>query len=79
MSKVYVLDANAVLALLLNTPGAARLEQVLREANRLNTPLLVSVVSWGEIFYLSWQGHGQRARPRNYGSPFPPSHRNCSD
>lgn len=63
MSKAYVLDANAVLSWLMNEPGVQKLEQLLREAHRLNAPLLLSVANWGEVFYLSWQRHGeQKAR-----------------
>lgn len=60
MNKTYVLDANAVLNLLLNEPGASRMEQLVREAHQLKNPLLVSVVNWGEVFYLSWQRHGEQ-------------------
>jgi len=61
MSKTYVLDANALLTLLMNTPGADRIEQLLREAERSGNHLLVSVANWGEVFYLSWQRHGEQA------------------
>ncbi|HLW86477.1 MAG TPA: type II toxin-antitoxin system VapC family toxin [Candidatus Sulfotelmatobacter sp.] len=61
MSKTYVLDASAVLSLLQNGPGASRMEQLLKEADRLSTPLLASVVNWGEVFYLSWQRHGEQS------------------
>jgi predicted nucleic acid-binding protein len=57
MSKTYVLDANALLDLLMNGPGAERVEHLLKEAQPA-TPLLVSVVNWGEVFYISWQRHG---------------------
>jgi ribonuclease VapC len=55
MNKTYVLDANALLALLANGPGADRVELLLKDADRVRVPLLVSVVNWGEVFYLSWQ------------------------
>jgi predicted nucleic acid-binding protein len=61
MSKTYVLDASAVLDLLDNGPGASRVEQLLKEADRLGSPLLASVANWGEIFYLSWQRHGEQS------------------
>jgi ribonuclease VapC len=60
MSKPYVLDANALLALLVNGPGAERVERLLRGA-RPATPLLVSAVNWGEVFYISWQRHGEES------------------
>jgi predicted nucleic acid-binding protein len=61
MSKTYVLDASAVLKLLTGEPGARRVEQLVREADRLRTPMLASVAHWGEVFYLSWQRHGEQA------------------
>ncbi len=61
MNRTYVLDASAVLSLLTAGPGAGRIEQLVREADRLRTPLLVSVANWGEVFYLSWQRHGEQS------------------
>ena len=60
MSKTYVLDANALLDLLANGPGAERVEHLLKAA-RPATPLLVSAVNWGEVFYISWQRHGEES------------------
>jgi len=60
MNKTYVLDASALLDLLENGPGAGRTEYMLKEAERLGNPLLASVVNWGEVFYLSWQRHGEQ-------------------
>jgi predicted nucleic acid-binding protein len=60
VSKTYVLDANAILDLLVNGPGAERVEHLLKDA-RPATPLLVSVVNWGEVFYISWQRHGEES------------------
>jgi len=61
MNKTYVLDASAVLSLLTGEAGADRIEQLLREADRLRAPLLASVANWGEVFYLSWQRHGEQS------------------
>jgi len=60
MNKTYVLDANALLDLLVNGPGAERVERLVRDA-RPATPLLVSAVNWGEVFYISWQRHGEES------------------
>jgi predicted nucleic acid-binding protein len=60
MSKTYVLDANALLALLVNGSGAERIECLLRGA-RADAPLLISAVNWGEVFYISWQRHGEES------------------
>jgi predicted nucleic acid-binding protein len=59
--KTYVLDASAILVLLDNRPSARRIQQLLEEATGLNTTLLASVVNWGEVFYLSWQRHGEQS------------------
>jgi predicted nucleic acid-binding protein len=59
--KTYVLDTSALLALLDNRPGARRIQQLLEAATRLNTPMLASVVHWGEVFYISWQRHGEQS------------------
>jgi predicted nucleic acid-binding protein len=60
MSKAYVLDASALLDLLVNGPGAERVERLLKEVQPA-TPLLVSAVNWGEVFYISWQRHGEES------------------
>ena len=60
MNKTYVLDANTLLDLLVNGPGAERVERLVRDA-RPATPLLVSAVNWGEVLYISWQRHGEES------------------
>lgn len=37
------------------------MENLLREAEQPNRPLLASVANWGEVFYLSWQWHGEQS------------------
>ena len=37
------------------------MEKLLADALRLSNPLLVSVVNWGEVFYLSWQRFGEQS------------------
>jgi predicted nucleic acid-binding protein len=59
MSKIYVLDANAVLDLVEDGGGAERMEQICKEAAHRGTPLLMSVVNWGEVFYYVWQRRGE--------------------
>jgi len=61
MSKIYVLDANAVLDFVEDGPGAERMERLIKDAARENAPLLMSVVHWGEVFYHSWQQRGEEA------------------
>lgn len=59
MNKTYVLDANAVLHLVQDEAGAERMEVLIKEAVHQRTPLLISVVNWGEVFYHAWQRHGE--------------------
>jgi predicted nucleic acid-binding protein len=61
MNRTYVLDATAVMDFLGNGSGAGRMEKLLADALRLSNPLLVSVVNWGEVFYLSWQRFGEQS------------------
>jgi predicted nucleic acid-binding protein len=61
MNKTYVLDASALLDFLGNGAGANRMAQLMREAGQSANPLLVSVVHWGEVFYLLWQRHGEQS------------------
>ena len=49
--KTHVLDANALYRFLQNGPGADIVEQLFKEANRARTPVLMSVVNWGEVHY----------------------------
>jgi|ERR1700730_1361691 predicted nucleic acid-binding protein len=64
MSKTYVLDASAVLDFVDDGPGAERIEQLFRDARSSNTPLLMSVLNWGEVLYLSWQRRGEESARR---------------
>jgi predicted nucleic acid-binding protein len=60
MGKTYVLDANALLTLLVNGAGAERVERLVKDAQPA-APLLISTVNWGEVFYISWQRHGEES------------------
>jgi predicted nucleic acid-binding protein len=59
--KTYVLDASAVLDLLENGSGAARVEQILAAADKQENAVSMSVLNWGEVFYNVWQHHGEEA------------------
>jgi predicted nucleic acid-binding protein len=61
VNRPYVLDASAMLVLVDDRPSGRRIKQLIEEAGRLNTALLASVVNVGEVFYLSWQLHGEQA------------------
>ncbi len=64
MSKTYVLDANALLDFVEDGSGAERVEELLSGARRDGSPLLMSVVNWGEVFYHSWQERGEETARR---------------
>lgn len=68
MTRLYVLDANAVLALTEDANGAERVQQLLTAALRDNKRLLISVISWGEVFYVSWERRGEEAARRTMAS-----------
>ncbi len=59
MTRIYVLDANAVLDLLEAGPGFGQVEKLLQSALRNEVSVLVSVLNWGEVFYLLWQRRGE--------------------
>lgn len=64
MSRVHVLDANAILDFVDSGPGSDRVEQLMATALREGNPLLLSVVNWGEVFYISWQRRGEELARR---------------
>jgi len=59
--KRYVLDATALIAFFQDEPGAAKVQQLLTEARDTDRPLLLSVVNWGEVYYVAWQRTGETA------------------
>ena len=59
-SRRYVLDANALTGFFEDREGTAgKVEHLLSEAVRHDTPLLMSAVNWGEVFYIAWRRHGE--------------------
>ena len=56
----YVLDANALIGFFEDREVAARkVERLIAEALRRSSPLLMSAVNWGEVFYTTWRRHGE--------------------
>jgi predicted nucleic acid-binding protein len=56
----YVFDANALVGWLADREGTAgKVERILDEALRLDVPVLMSAINWGEVFYLAWRHHGE--------------------
>ncbi len=56
--KTYVLDASALLAFLEKTPGAYRVNELLKEATRRHAKLLMSAVNYGEVYGKILREHG---------------------
>jgi predicted nucleic acid-binding protein len=55
-----VLDANALFGFFEARRGAAqKVRQLFDEARRQDVPLLMSAVTWGEVFYIQWRWHGE--------------------
>ncbi len=73
MSKTYVLDANAVLDFVESGPGSRKVERLLHEALRRENLVLMSVMNWGEVFYILWQRRGEEKARQTMASlsPFP--------
>jgi predicted nucleic acid-binding protein len=56
----YVLDANALIGFFENREvTAGKIEHLLEEALRQDSPLLMSAVNWGEVFYAEWRYRGE--------------------
>jgi uncharacterized protein len=55
----HVLDANALLILVANRPGAKRVDRLLQEAARAGTPVFMSAVNWGEVVYSMRKARGE--------------------
>jgi len=62
--KKYVLDANAMLDFVDAGPGAQRVRALLHEAHERRAAVVISVLNWGEIFYLLWQHRGEEKAHR---------------
>ena len=56
----YVLDANALIGFFEGRETASgKVRHLLGEAFRLELPLLMSAVNWGEVFCMAWHHHGE--------------------
>jgi len=57
-----VLDANALIGFFEDRDvTAGKIERLVNEALRQGSPLLMSAVNWGEVFYTAWRRHGESA------------------
>ena len=58
----FVLDANALVGFYEGRqPASDKIRRILAEAIRLERPVLMSAVNWGEAFYVEWRIHGESA------------------
>ncbi|HZR59094.1 MAG TPA: type II toxin-antitoxin system VapC family toxin [Terriglobales bacterium] len=56
----YVLDANALIGFSEGRPVVAeKMLRLIQEALRYDVPLMISAVTWGEVFYIAWRRHGE--------------------
>lgn len=56
----FVLDANALFGFFEGRRVVAeKVRQLLGEALRQDLPLLISAVTWGEVFFIAWRRHGE--------------------
>lgn len=60
-SGKMVLDSYALIAYFEDEPGAEKVEQLLLEAESGKTALLMSVVNWGEVYYILYRSKGEQA------------------
>ena len=56
----YVLDANALIGFFEDRESASeKVRRLMGEAFRQESPLFMSAVNWGEVFYMEWRYHGE--------------------
>ncbi|HLV86838.1 MAG TPA: type II toxin-antitoxin system VapC family toxin [Candidatus Sulfotelmatobacter sp.] len=56
----YVLDANALISFFEGRePASGKVRRIISDALRLDLPLFMSAVNWGEVFYMEWRYHGE--------------------
>jgi predicted nucleic acid-binding protein len=56
----YVLDANALIGFFEGRSGVSeKVQRLLSDALRQDSPLLMSAVNWGEVFYMEWRYRGE--------------------
>jgi predicted nucleic acid-binding protein len=55
-----VLDANALIGFFEGRRGVSeKVSRLLTDALRQDSPLLMSAVNWGEVFYMEWRYQGE--------------------
>lgn len=81
MSKGYLLDTSAILALWGDEPGADHVESILRESEADEAEVCVSFMTYMEAYYRIWRIEGEESAKRIYGEllSLPVSRVNVSD
>lgn len=55
-----MLDANALIGFFEDQPGVAKkVQHIFEETLRDDLPVLMSAVTWGEVFYVEWRYRGE--------------------
>ena len=49
--RTHILDASALYRYLTDEPGAEIVANLLKEASAADSPVIMSVVNWGEVYY----------------------------
>lgn len=57
--RTYVLDASGLIAVLIKTPGALKVNELLKDALRGHCRILMSSVNYGEVYGKILRDHGQ--------------------
>ncbi len=61
MSSAKVLDSYALIAFLENESGAEKVGSLLKQARTSDKPLFLSVINWGEVYYVLSRAAGKLA------------------
>ena len=61
VSKPFVLDTSAIIALVQNEPGADRVEKILKSARNGSCTVFISFVTLAELYYVVWKEKGRSA------------------
>ena len=71
--KTYVLDASAMIAFLLEAPGAYRVDELLKESRLRRAKVLMSAVNFGEVYgkFLAERGAPEAFMALQAVSPLP--------
>ena len=57
--KKYVFDSYALIAFFEQEPGANIIEKVLKELSKNEAKAWLSIINWGEIYYITYRSYGE--------------------